>query len=75
MEAPICCDVFVMAEVTPTSFGSAFWVAVLMQGTMASLRPMPSSSRVRTYGMLPVPRHRAISGVAAPRRGGTVPTA
>ena len=36
MEAPICCDVFVMAEVTPTSLGSAFWVAVLMQGTMAS---------------------------------------
>jgi len=33
-----------MAEVTPTSFGSAFWVAVLMQGTMASPRPKPRSS-------------------------------
>ena len=43
MEAPICCDVFVMAEVTPTSSGSAFCVAVLMQGTMASPSPMPRS--------------------------------
>ena len=44
MEAPICCEVLVMADVTPTSFGSAFWVAVLMQGTMARPSPKPSSS-------------------------------
>ena len=44
MEAPICWEVLVMAEVTPTSFGSAFWVAVLMQGTMASPSPKPRSS-------------------------------
>ena len=33
-----------MADVTPTSSGSAFWVAVLMQGTMARPRPRPSRS-------------------------------
>ena len=46
--APICCDVFVMAEVTPTSLGSAFWVAVLMQGTMAS--PSPCRGAIRSAG-------------------------
>ncbi len=44
MEAPICWEVLVMAEVTPTSCGSAFWVAVLMQGTKASPSPKPRSS-------------------------------
>ena len=42
IEAPICCDVVVIADVTPTSRGSALLVAVLMQGTMAIPRPRPN---------------------------------
>ena len=44
IEAPICCDVLVVADVTPTSLGSALLVAVLMHGTMASPSPRPSRS-------------------------------
>ena len=38
-EAPTCWDVLVVAEVMPTSRGSALLVAVLMHGTSAIPRP------------------------------------
>ena len=67
MDAPICCEVLVMADVTPTSSGSAFWVAVLMQGTIAIPSPRPSRSSVGST-WVSIGGARASAGVSrAPR--------
>ena len=75
MDAPICCEVLVMAEVTPTSFGSAFCVAVLMQGTTARPSPRPRSSSLGstwvTYDASGVSVVKRAAPTAASSRPGT----